>query len=169
MKTRQRWVSGCMGLGLMVCFGGCAGKAVVAGGDSIHEAARNGDRAAVQVLVEAGADVDATDVEGVSVLHYAALSGNAAVVEFLLDLHADPKVLTRTGETVLHWAAATGNLGVMRLMTRQGIDVNALNMDGETALDLANSREGEYPDLVKALTNAGAKRAEDLAKEAEAP
>ena len=149
------------GLGL-VFLAQCAQTVAGTSDDTIFEAARQGDRARVQVLVEAGADVNGLSPEGGSALHQAALSGNADLVRFLLDIGADTEVRTLRGETALHWGSSNGSVDVVRILLKAGIDVNAVNEDGETALDLAGIVEGEFPGVVKLLLSAEAKRGEDL-------
>jgi uncharacterized protein len=67
-------------------------------------AARQGARAAVEALAEAGADLDATDPDGSTALALAVINGHADVVAFLLDKGANPNVADRTGMTPLYAA-----------------------------------------------------------------
>jgi ankyrin repeat protein len=67
-------------------------------------AARQGARAAVGALAEAGADLDATDPDGATALALAAINGHADVVALLLDKGAKPNIGDRTGMTPLYAA-----------------------------------------------------------------
>jgi uncharacterized protein len=67
-------------------------------------AARQGARAAVAALAEAGADLDATDPDGSTALVLAAINGHADVVALLLEKGANPNVADRTGMTPLYAA-----------------------------------------------------------------
>jgi ankyrin repeat protein len=67
-------------------------------------AARQGARAAVGALADAGADLDATDPDGSTALALATINGHADVVALLLDKGANPNVADRTGMTPLYAA-----------------------------------------------------------------
>ena len=67
----------------------------------IHAAARNGHLAIVQLLLEAGADKDATKEDGATALHLAAEEGNLDVVRSLLEAGADKEAATQNGTTAL--------------------------------------------------------------------
>jgi uncharacterized protein len=67
-------------------------------------AARQGAHAAVTALVEANADLDATDPDGATALALAAINGHADIVSLLLDKGANPNVADRTGMTPLYAA-----------------------------------------------------------------
>lgn len=109
----------------------------------------------VQLLVEAGADVNACDNYG-SVLLRAARNGHAKVVEYLVARGAD---VNAAGEfnsfTALQFAALNGNLAMTRFLVEAGAHVGATNMFGETALHWARMRE--HDDVVVYLQKAMAK------------
>jgi uncharacterized protein len=67
-------------------------------------AARQGARAAVAALAEAGADLDATDLDGSTALVLATINGHAGVVALLLEKGANPNIADRTGMTPLYAA-----------------------------------------------------------------
>lgn len=157
---RARW--GVLWLVWVAIAASCSPTVESSSDDTLHDAAGKGDLARVTLLVDQGADVNAIALEGGSVLHHAALSGNADLVAYLLRAGADPKARTLRGETALHWGASRGSVEVVRLLIKAGLDVNAVNEDGETALDLAGTTEGAFPELVRALQQAGAKRGDDL-------
>ncbi|XP_072196367.1 ankyrin repeat domain-containing protein 22 [Excalfactoria chinensis] len=55
----------------------------------------------VKMLLQAGADVNATDCSGSTALHYACEMRNQAVIPLLLGAHADISVKNQDGETPL--------------------------------------------------------------------
>ena len=51
---------------------------------TIHEAAKQGNVGKVQVLLDAGADINAQDDDGMTALHWAAYQDDTALAEVLL-------------------------------------------------------------------------------------
>lgn len=73
-------------------------------------AARNGDLEVLRALLEAGADADRHDHDGVTALIMAAAYGNVDIVRMLLERGADPRARARGGITALSNAAGGGAL-----------------------------------------------------------
>ena len=123
----------------------------------IVEAARRGDVAAVRVLLEGGADVNAAQGDGMTALHIAAETGNLEVAELLIEAGADVEAQTRIGGyTPLHVAAAAANTGFVRALLDAGADPAAVtSTSGVTPLHLAaKALDGEG--AVRALIDSGA-------------
>lgn len=59
-------------------------------------------------LLQAGANVNATDNSGMTALHYAAWYGNLAAIQFLLDGAADTTLRDKNGQTAADIAAERG-------------------------------------------------------------
>ena len=66
----------------------------------LHEAARSRPVAEVEVLLKAGAAVNANDTDGWTPLHVAAVNNSSpAVFEILLKAGADPRAINTEGKT----------------------------------------------------------------------
>ncbi len=76
---------------------------------ALHDAARTGDGAAIQKLLEGGANVNEPDETGETALISAALAGQTATVDLLLQRQADAKARNDRGMTALHAAAFAGD------------------------------------------------------------
>lgn len=88
----------------------------------LHEAARNGDVARAQELLENGADVDQPNELGLTPLHWSALSGRSDVAALLLDHGADVNARERyTGKlTPMAVALLMGYDELVELMAARG-------------------------------------------------
>jgi cytochrome c len=109
--------------------------------NDLHKAARTGDMEAVDELLAAGANVDATDGEGETALHKAAKADHVDVVDKLLAAGADPLVsgmgpFGATG-TPLHVAAKFGRVESLQALLDAGIDPNLADPGVGTPLHLA--------------------------------
>jgi ankyrin repeat protein len=133
---------------------------------ALISAARTSDANAVEAALEAGADANARDGDGITALMYAArgdrpeianpaLSDHPMVVELLVKRGADVNAKTDTGFVALFWAARYGHEGVAKVLITHGADVNAKDKDGMTALRWASTnQQTKVADLLK---EAGAK------------
>lgn len=79
-------------------------------------AARAGQVALVQDLLDRGADPDARGVEGLTPLAAAAGADNDLVIKTLLNHGADPGVLSAGDATPLHLAARAGSVAAIRTL-----------------------------------------------------
>jgi len=124
----------------------------------LFEAAINGYKRIVRVLIEAGAKVDEPVGPGFTPLYNAALNGHDEAVRLLVDAGARVDVYTESGLSPLYVAAQGGHgdslvdiLGSKR-MTRTIADY-AGNGNGATALYIA-TQNGEFA-CVRELVQAG--------------
>jgi ankyrin repeat protein len=102
---------------------------------ALHWAVQRDAVEITQLLLEAGADVAATNRYDVTPFALATTNGNAAIVERLLTAGADPNRRLPGGETALMTAARTGNVQVIEALLAAGADVNAFEeARGQTAL-----------------------------------
>lgn len=141
-----------------------AGLAVVASlsaappvrGQSVFEAAREGDLELVRTMVAADAElVRATDDSDRTPLHLAAAYGHEQIIGFLLASGADVDAREEDGETPLHYAAWRSRLEAGRLLIGGGADVEIRNHWGRTPL-LIVARETGNVDMANVLLEAGA-------------
>ena len=108
---------------------------------ALHWAAERGHAAVADLLLSAGADVEAkTRLGSYTPLHLASRSGHGPIVSALLDAGADPHATTSSsGVTPLHLAAAAvdGTKAVTALL-RRGAEVDAReSSSGQTPLMFA--------------------------------
>lgn len=140
--------------------------------EKLFEAVRSVDKDEVRRLLDAGADPNARNEDGVTVLHRAAGwfgltvgADYAAVVEFLLDAGASVNaqlplgdldgldgLIFDAGDTPLHVAAGRGSADICRLLLERGANVHARNGEAATVLHNAASE----PEKMGLMLDAGA-------------
>uniref|UniRef100_A0A8D8S2F0 Ankyrin repeat domain-containing protein 50 n=1 Tax=Cacopsylla melanoneura TaxID=428564 RepID=A0A8D8S2F0_9HEMI len=119
------------------------------GQTALNVAAHQGFLEAVQILLEAGANINHTDVEGWTSLRSAAWGGHSSVVKLLLDSGADVNCSDMGGRTALRAAAWGGHLEVVKLLLAGRANVNDADSEGRTAL-IASAYMG-HADIVSAI------------------
>ena len=122
----------------------------------VADAAARGDLDTVRRLLREGADVNASQGDGMTALHWAAERGDADLADVLLYAGARVDAGTRIGHyTPLHLAARGEGATVVELLLDAGSDPNASTTNsGATPLHLA-AAAGD-PMVVAALAQAGA-------------
>jgi ankyrin repeat protein len=130
----------------------------------VADVAKRGDRESLATLLREGADVNASQGDGMTALHWAAVKGDAEMASMLIEAGANVKAVTRVGlYTPLHVASQNGNAAVVEVLLAAGSDVNARTLPGGTTpLHLA-AASGDA-ESVRALLSRGA---EVNAREAE--
>ena len=124
---------------------------------ALHWASERGDAALVEILLNAGADVDVvTRIGDYTPLHLAGKAGSAGAVEALLEAGSDPVAVTATGAvTPMHFAAGAGNADAIAALARHGAAVDARESDrGQTPLMFAAA--SDRVEAVRALLAHGA-------------
>ncbi len=136
---------------------GCSGPS----GQELIGAAIRGDAAAVQVLLDAGADVNAKDnMEGRTALLWAASNGHADTVQVLLGAGANVEAQVKDndedkeGRTALILAAVGGHTAIVRALIEAGADIKAKTQNEVTAWMAA--RVLGQSEVVEILRKAGA-------------
>lgn len=88
----------------------------------------------LEILLRAGADVDAQDRYGSGALHQAALDGHQRAVQVLAGHGAAIGAVTDDGCTPLHCTASSGSAAVAGVLLGRQPDVDALDESGDTPL-----------------------------------
>lgn len=127
--------------------------------NSLHVASEDGKLEIVQMLLKAGAVVDATAVTSkTTALILAAGNGHNPVVQTLIDAGADVNARNMYGNTALHEAARVST-ETCALLVARGADVAAINNKGSTALHFACYEEEDMNvtlATIRVLCEAGA-------------
>ena len=137
--------------------GADANEAQGDGMTALHWAADRGDLAMAEVLIYAGANVEAgTRIGNYRPLHVASRNGHADVMQALLAAKANPHATTtNSGVMPLHLAAASGSPEAVRTILDAGVDINAKEGAwGQTALIFAAA--SNRVDVMNVLLEAGA-------------
>ena len=123
---------------------------------ALHHALDEGETDMVQVLIDAGADIDTQNNDGCSPLHDACALEAPGVVKMLIEAGADVRATDDEGRTYLMLAAYYGCTETVRyLVGLPEVDVNHQNAtNNHTALQYA-VRRGDI-DVVQVLIDAGA-------------
>jgi cytohesin len=103
----------------------------------LHAAASNGKTSLVQLLINHGADVNATDNNGYTPLHSAATADALPAAKLLLASKVEVNARNKSGDTPLHSAAQQGNADVVSLLLDSGAAVDGTNHNNDTPLLLA--------------------------------
>jgi ankyrin repeat protein len=105
----------------------------------LHYAAYVGDVALLDLLLDAGADIDAA-AKGAFLTRpivQAILGGRQATLERLIARGADVSAVLDNGSRPMHEAALLGRNEMVRALRKAGADLKATRHDGKTPRDLA--------------------------------
>ncbi len=116
-------------------------------------AAGRGDRVAVEDLLEAGADVNATQV-GRTPLIAAVRNGHSEIIDLLVGRGANVDGRDGDGRTALTHAAIAGRERMLRALFKNGATIDAVDSFGRTAL--MEACQLGRADVVRLLLDAGA-------------
>lgn len=121
---------------------------------ALEHAVRNANREMVQLLLSAGAKVNARNEAGATVLMMIDDDATSDLMWDLINGGAELNSKDSENNTALMNAATANNLDAVKTLLEAGAQVNIKNKQGRTALMLAAS-EG-YVNIVRALVLAGA-------------
>jgi ankyrin repeat protein len=93
----------------------------------------------VDLLLDAGADINESDAVVGSALTWAAAYDREEIVTDLLERGADPNVVNNVGGTPLIVAASKGNPRIVRMLLDHGADPQAKMKDGRNAIQVAQA------------------------------
>jgi ankyrin repeat protein len=128
---------------------------VAAAGNSLFEAVADGNVAAVEQLLVAGADVDSRERDQATPLIKAALEAQFDVAQLLITKGANVMARNSGGFTPLHAAAFSGSLPISKLLLHHGAALDdAANKAGVTPLMVAG--EENHVALAAFLLSEGA-------------
>jgi len=140
--------------GLSLLVFGLASPSGAAEKSTVADAAEQRNSALVRKLLDARADVNAPQVDGMTALHWAVYHDDAATAELLVRSAANVNALNRYGVPPLSLACTNGNADLVKSLLEAGADAKAALPGGETVLMTA-ARVGSL-ESVKALLARGA-------------
>jgi ankyrin repeat protein len=106
-------------------------------GSQLLAAIISGDLTGAQALLNAGANVNASDSHGNTALIWASMDGYEEIVRMLLKAGANVNASNSYGNTALPWASISGKKEIVRMLLKAGANVNASDSQGYTALMMA--------------------------------
>ncbi|XP_060694762.1 protein phosphatase 1 regulatory subunit 12A isoform X4 [Hemiscyllium ocellatum] len=114
-------------------------------------ACSSGDREEVEKLLLQGADINYTNVDGLTALHQACIDENLDMVTFLVEHGANINQPDNEGWTALHAAASCGFMEIAEYLIKQRANVAAVNSEGELPIDIAQGEAMEklLKDVIK--------------------
>jgi ankyrin repeat protein len=109
---------------------------------------------AIRALLDAGAQVDEADSDGITVLGWAAIANRVELARLLIQRGADVNHVDKKGMTPLLYAASIdfGDSGMIDLLLKSGARPGARTKEGLTAADLA--RKYQHTHLLASLAKA---------------
>ena len=116
-----------------------------------HTAAKKGDFAVCQSMMEKLEDKNPRDEDGFTPLHWAAKNGHLELYQWIMEKVKDKNPRDNSGLTPLHLAANNGHLAVAKLITENVQDKN-FKIPLRTAINMASN--WKHKEVVEYLTSA---------------
>jgi ankyrin repeat protein len=120
--------------GLSILVFVLADAAVAAERPALAEAAEQGNKTLIRALLDARADVNAAQVDGMTALHWAVYRDDVETAGLLVRSGAKVNAVNRYGVPPLSLACTNGNSDLVALLLSAGADANASLPGGETVL-----------------------------------
>jgi ankyrin repeat protein len=132
----------------------------------IYPNAKNGGTALMWVanveiaklLIQANANVSATNEYGKTALMRAAELNRLEVLQIFIAAGADVNAADQDGNTALMYAALEGHIKIVEALVEQGADVDATNHEGKTAALQVTSGQPNGSEIEKILTAASSSK-----------
>lgn len=102
------------------------------------------DLHAFRAALEAGANLNDQDDNGLAPIHLTTKLRSDLVFDELLARNADVNAISRQGVSALHTAAFNGDMPKVRTLVEHGADIEARNRQDRTPLDLAQGPAHAY-------------------------
>jgi ankyrin repeat protein len=110
------------------------------------------------MLINAGANVNAVNLDGESALHYSCLTNHTPAIALLLFAHGiNVDIKNKDGDTALHLCCGYGRQDIAQMLIDADVasaDLDQQNNEGDTPLHLAFFNE--QPEIALMLVNNGA-------------
>lgn len=103
----------------------------------IHWACVNGHIQIVDILLQAGVNIDEVDAKGCTPLIVSSQYGHTILAGYLLGKGANKDAVDVDGDTALHWAAFKGHNELMRLLVYSGLSPHHRDSYNQTPLHLS--------------------------------
>jgi hypothetical protein len=112
----------------------------------LHLAIKFNDIEAVRILLDAGANINSSNIRFDTALTLAIKSKNEAVCAFIIQRGPDPFHTNLYDHTLMHFAFSEGMISVVRWLLEQGVRLNDRSHHGQTPLDMFLEK-GPFQDL----------------------
>ncbi|MFM6107600.1 MAG: ankyrin repeat domain-containing protein [Sphaerospermopsis kisseleviana] len=120
--------------------------------EDLNQRGKNGDTAlmkatrdrlyrVVKELIDAGADINATNDDHNNALWFACFGNHYDLMNLLLEANIDINNQNDNGATVLMYGASAGKTEVVRLLLQHNPNMNLHNLDDYKAIDFASNIE----------------------------
>jgi ankyrin repeat protein len=104
----------------------------------LYNAIKHGSPREVQNALDAGADVNMLDANGLAPIHYATQRHTPNILSLLLKAHAQVNIQSKqTKQTPLHMATQMGNLETVKILLQAGASPYTKDSEQQTALHYA--------------------------------
>lgn len=141
--------------------------AVFAGYTPLMIASKNMNMEIVDILCKGGANLDKTDVHGITALIIAAkhenaeIQQNVEIVDILCKGGANLDKTNMYGMTALMFACNNLNVKIVEILCKSGADVNKTDVDGKTALMIISSKRRGFNNEILPIVDTLLKRGAD--------